>query len=143
MAAKRKDGDWTEVAIAMDRGLRVFADFAKPILVAHAADNLSVSNVLFLMSIGDGEARVNDIVRSGRYVGSNASYALKALQAGGFISRRQDDNDRRNAVVCWTDRGAALSIALRRACASPSGIPSGVSALLSAFEDHCARMPDA
>lgn len=143
MAARRKDGDWTEVAIGMDRGLRVFADFARPVLVAHAADSLSVSNVLFLMSIGDGEARVNDLVRSGRYVGSNASYALKALQAGGFISRRQDEADRRNAVVGWTDRGAALAAALRRACSSPGGVPAGAGALLAAFEDHCARIPDA
>jgi len=143
MAARKQDGDWTEVAIAMDRGLRVFADFAKPILAAHAADNLSVSNVLFLMSIGEGEARVNHLVRSGRYVGSNASYALKALESGGLIRRRQDESDRRNAVVSWTERGAALAAAIKRACTSPGGIPSGAGALLAAFEDHCARLPEA
>lgn len=141
MAAKRQDGDWTEVAIAMDRGLRVFADFVKPILAMHAADSLSLSNVLFLMAVGEGEARVNDIVRSGRYVGSNASYALKALHAQGFIVRRQDPADRRNAVVRWTDRGGALALALRRACETPDGIPGGTSSILSAFENHCARLP--
>lgn len=141
--ARRKEGDWTDVAIAMDRGLRVFADFARPILAAHSADNLSVSNVLFLMSIGEGEARVNDLVRSGRYVGSNASYALKTLQAGGFIRRRQDESDRRNAVVSWTERGAALAAALRRACKAPGGVTAGASALIAAFEDHCARLPEA
>lgn len=141
MAARMKDGDWTEVAIAMDRGLRVFADFVKPILAAHAADNLSLSNVLFLMAVGDGEARVNDIVRSGRYIGSNASYALKALHSGGFIDRRQAETDRRNAVVCWTERGRALVMALRKACTSSEGIPVSAAAAISAFETHCSRLP--
>lgn len=141
MTGKRRGGDWTEVAIAMDRGLRVFADFVKPVLVAHAADNLSMSNVLFLMAVGEGEARVNEIVRSGRYVGSNASYALKALHGGGFIVRRQDEADRRNAVVCWTARGEALATALRKACSSPDGIPSAASSVIAAFENHCSRLP--
>ena len=143
MAVKRQEGDWSEVAIAMDRGLRVFAEFVKPVLAAHAADNLSVANVIFLMSVGEGEARVNDIVRSGRYIGSNASYALKALHGAGLISRRQDETDRRNAVVCWTERGKALASALRRACAPSAGIPGGTSDILSAFESHCARLPEA
>lgn len=143
MAGKRLEGDWSEVAIAMDRGLRVFAEFVKPILAAHAADNLSLTNVIFLMSVGEGEARVNDIVRSGRYIGSNASYALKALHGAGLIDRRQDEQDRRNAVVRWTERGQSLASALRRACASPAGVPGGASDVLSAFETHCAKQPGA
>jgi len=143
MAGNRHANDWSEVAVAMDRGLRLFADFAKPLLIAHAADNLSVSNLLFLVSIGDGEARVNDLVKRGRYVGSNASYALKALQEGGYIERRQDPGDRRNAVVCWTEKGAHLVRTVKQACNDAKGKSSSVIEALRAFEDHCSRLPEA
>lgn len=141
MSDNRQPLDWSEVAIAMDRGLRVFADFSKPILVTHAAETMSITNLLFLVSVGEGEARVNDLVRGGRYVGSNASYALKSLQDGGFIERRQDPSDKRNAIVVCTDKGRALVIAIKGACSAKTGASRDVMKLLQAFEDHCTKFP--
>ena len=141
MSEKRQPFDWSEVAIAMDRGLRVFADFAKPILLAHAADTMSITNLLFLVSVGEGEARVNDLVRRGRYVGSNASYALKALQDGGFIERRQDPADKRNAIITCTDRGLELVLAIKEACTAKSGAPREALKTLKMFDDHCTKLP--
>lgn len=142
MAIKQNGKDWSDVAVAMDRCLRLFSDFAKPILIAHAADNLSVSNLLFLISIGHGEARVSDLVRRGRYVGSNASYALKALQEGGFIDRHQDNDDRRNAVVVLTSKGAAIVSSIEVACSDPKGRSFAAIEALKAFQDHCSKLPE-
>lgn len=141
MSDSRQPFDWSEVAIAMDRSLRVFADFSRPILIAHDADTMSITNLLFLVSVGEGEARVNDLVRGGRYIGSNASYSLKSLQNGGFIERHQDPSDKRNAIVVCTERGRALVVAIKSACSSKTGAPRDVMKLLQTFEDHCTKFP--
>lgn len=139
MSPKRQQSDWSDVAILMDRGLRVFADFSKPILVRHHSDNLSLKDLLFLMSIGDGDARVNDIVKRGRYVGSNASYTLKGLQESGYISRRQDPSDRRNGIVNYTDKGQALVDDVKTACKGM--VTKDGSDIFFAFESHCMKLP--
>jgi len=142
MTLGREVADWSEVAVAMDRGLRVFAELAKPVLAEHGAESLSMTNLMFLLSVGGGDARVNEVVRKGRYLGSNASYALKALQDGGYIGRRQDPEDRRNAIVSWTERGRALAGAVSAACRS--GGSEAVAALeaIREFEAHCARLAE-
>jgi DNA-binding MarR family transcriptional regulator len=140
MAGKGTGGNLADVAVAMDRLLRVFSEFVRPIQQTHSAYPISLSNLLFLISIGEGDARVNDLVKRGRYVGSNASYALKFLQDSGFIDRRQDPDDRRNAVVSWTEKGRALVDALRSACESAS-IPGNAVLAIRSFENHCVRQP--
>lgn len=137
MAGAREVGDWSEVAVVMDRCLRGFADFVRPILAEHDASTLSVTNLAFMLSLGDGDARVNDVVRKGRYLGSNASYALKSLQDGGYIERRQDPQDRRNVIVTWTSRGRLLANAVSRACQGDNEAASAALAALAAFESHC------
>lgn len=141
MSDNRQPFDWSEVAIAMDRSLRVFADFSKPILIAHSAENMSISNLLFLVSVGEHEARVNDLVKRGHYIGSNASYALKSLQSGGFIERRQDLNDKRNAIIVCTDRGRSLVGSIKKACASKGVSPRDIIKSLKMFDEHCMKLP--
>lgn len=141
MAGKGAAGNLADIAVAMDRSLRVFSEFVRPILVAHNADKLSTQNLIFLISVGEGDARVNDIVKRGRYVGSNASYVLKFLQEAGFIDRRQDTDDRRNAIVSWTPRGQALVEALKTACGEGGSLPKDASQMIRSFENHCFRQP--
>jgi DNA-binding MarR family transcriptional regulator len=140
MAAKGGTGNLADIAVAMDRGLRVFTEFTRPILQAHAAERLQ-GHLLFLVSIGEGEARVNDLVKRGRYVGSNASYALKFLQEEGYIDRRQDPDDRRNAIVSLTDKGQTLLDALRNACGDVGALPKDAATVIRTFENHCFRAP--
>ncbi len=141
MAGKGGTGNLADIAVAMDRGLRVFSEFVRPILAVHGADKVSISNLIFLLSVGEGEARVNDIVKRGRYVGSNASYALKFLQESGYIDRKQDPDDRRNAVVSWTPKGQTIVDALRNACGDGGGLPREAAAVIRSFENHCFRPP--
>lgn len=101
--------DWTAVAVAMDRCLRTFADFSKPYLASHGVPSLSSGNLLFLISIGDNGVRVSDLIRRGRHLGSNVSYALKSLENLKLIDRSLDPDDRRNVYVRWTDTGRLLA----------------------------------
>ena len=140
MAGKGSTGNLADVAVAMDRGLRVFHEFTKPVLSAYDAAALR-PHLIFLLSIGEGEARVNDLVKRGHYVGSNASYALKFLQDSGFIDRKQDPGDRRNAVISLTPRGRDLVGAVRTACGDGGGLPKEAAAVIRTFENHCFRMP--
>lgn len=136
---RARSKDWSEFMVSADRIMRVYADFVMPVLVKHEAETVSMSNILFLLSIGDGEVKVNDIVRKGRYVGSNASYALKALAAADLINRRQDAKDRRNALVSWSDRGRALAKDISSKSTDITGYCKDSWEVLNALENHCAR----
>lgn len=139
MTQRSRSKDWSEFLVVADRILRVFNEFISPILVKHEAENISLANILFLISMGEGESKVSDIVRKGRYVGSNASYALKALTAAGLIARRQDANDRRNALISWTPQGLALVKDIRANSTDITGYCRDSWETLTALENHCAR----
>lgn len=140
--AKSSEQSWVDAVVAMDRSLRVFLDFVRPIMNKHAAD-LSLANLVFLLSIGNGDVMVNDIVRRGRYVGSNASYALKILQKQGYIDRREDPEDRRNGIVSYTAKGAQLVNDIKAVSKSNSKLHRDVCEHLVVFDNHCARLPEA
>jgi DNA-binding MarR family transcriptional regulator len=125
--------------VVVDRIMRVYNEFNEPILIKHEADGISQGNILFLISIGEGEHKVSDIVRRGRYVGSNATYAIKALLAAELIVRRQDATDRRNALVSWTPKGAALVKEIEINSTDTTGYCRDSWETLAALENHCAR----
>ncbi|MDW9478971.1 winged helix DNA-binding protein [Sinorhizobium meliloti] len=139
MTQRSRSKDWSEFLVVADRILRVFNEFISPILVKHEAESISLANILFLISIGEGEYKVSEIVRKGRYVGSNATYALKALTAAGLIARRQDVNDRRNALVSWTPKGAALVLDIKSNSLDSTGYCRDSWETLASLENHCAR----
>lgn len=141
MAVKGSEQGWVDAVIAMDRSLRVFQEFVRPIMKHHGAD-LSLNNLSFLLSIGTGDVMVNDIVRRGHYGGSNASYALKLLESQGYIERRQDPKDRRNGIVNYTKKGADIVRDIRQASKSHNRAHKDVCEHLSVFDNQCARLPE-
>jgi DNA-binding MarR family transcriptional regulator len=141
MAVKGSEQSWVDAVVAMDRSMRVFQNFVSPIMQHHGAD-LSLNNLNFLLSIGPGDVMVNDIVRNGQYVPSNASYALKELQKLGYIDRRQDPNDRRSAIVTYTKKGSDLVKDIKAASKSVSRVYREVIEHLHTFDSHCARLPE-
>lgn len=140
MAGKASENSWVDAVIAMDRSQRVFQDFVRPILNRHSAD-LSMTNLVFLLSIGNGDVAINDIVHSGRYVGSNATYALNILQKQGYIERRPDPNDRRIGVINYTKKGSDLVRDIKHVSKSSTKAHRDVCELLVQFDNHCARLP--
>ena len=142
MKNRTRNNDWSEFLVTAERLLRVYTKYIEPTLIKHEAENISLTNILFLISIGDGESKVSDIVRQGRYVGSNASYALKALVDAKLIQRTQDAKDRRNALVSWTEKGSILVEDIKKNSTDTSGLCKNIWEPLKAFENHCARTVD-
>jgi DNA-binding MarR family transcriptional regulator len=139
MTQRSRSKDWSKFLVVVDRIMRVYSEFNASILVKHEAENISLGNILFLVSIGEGEHKVSDIVRRGRYVGSNATYSIKALVAAGLINRRQDANDRRNALISWTPAGAALVKDIELSSTDTTGYCRDSWEALEALENHFAR----
>lgn len=139
MTQRQRSKNWSEFFVAMDRIERVYANFISNVLVKHASENVSMQNILFLLSMGEGESKVSEIVRKGRYVGSNATYALKALEGAGLIDRRQDAKDRRNWIIFRTEKGEALVNDIRAASVDTTGYCRESWEALNALENHCAR----
>lgn len=132
---------WTDVAVAYQRAIRSFDEFVKPILKHFGHPNLGLTNILFLINIGDGTRRVADLVRQQRYAGSNASYALAALVDAGLIERSSDPQDRRVRVVCLTDMGRELLVAIQRVSEGEGAQIDAALATISTFENHIATLP--
>jgi DNA-binding MarR family transcriptional regulator len=63
------------------------------------------------------------------------------LQSGGFIERRQDLNDKRNAIIVCTDRGRSLVGSIKEACASKGVSPRDIIKSLKMFDEHCMKLP--
>jgi len=138
-AVSTDPADWTEVTVAMDRCLRTFADFSKPFLARHGVASLSSGSLLFLISIGENGIRISDLIRRGRHLGSNVSYALKSLENAGLIDRTLDADDRRNVYVRWTDAGRALAADLIAAGGGASADTAHVLLAVERFETRFTR----
>lgn len=143
MTQRTRSKDWSEYLVVADRISRMFNEFIAPVLVKHEAESVSFSNILFLVSIGEGESKVSEIVRKGRYGGSNATYAFNALDAAGLITRRKDANDRRNVMVSWSAKGIALVRDIKAISTDNSGYCRDSWDTLAALENHCARRIEA
>lgn len=87
--------------------------------------SISLANILSLIWIGERACKVSDIVRKGRYVGSNAPYAPKALTAP--VARFMDAE------------GRCLVQDIRSNSTDSSGYCRDSWETLNALENHCAN----
>jgi len=73
--------------------------------------HMSGDRLLLLARMGDGEHPVHWIMENA-YFGTNASYTLHALVAGGYLTSRwgtkERKEDRRERFYSLTDRGRAV-----------------------------------
>lgn len=68
---------------------------------------------LMLLSIGDAEMTVGELVHRGCYFGANVSYNLGKLTEAGYIIQTRSPHDRRVIMVRNSERGLALRAILR------------------------------
>lgn len=140
--AEKQSADWSEVAAAYQRAIRSFDEFTQPILKQFGVPHLGLSNIIFLINIGDdGSRRIADLVKEQRYVGSNASYALSMLISAGLVERDSDLQDKRIRVVRATKAGRKLLDAIRRASKGDDGAIADALKTISIFESHVAVLP--
>lgn len=104
-----------ELPCLIDRLHRRFLDVLRSELTRRHVTDISASQVMMLINIGDEEISVRHLIERGYYLGSNSSYNLKHLIAAGYVIRTPLPRDRRSAVLKLTEKGRALCATIVRA----------------------------
>jgi len=107
-----------DLARLIERLHRRFLDVVRIELARLGVDDISPVQALMMMTIGQEELSVRDLIERGYYLGSNASYNLKHLVENGYVDRAQSQRDRRSARLKLSERGAELAAELRKMEAS-------------------------
>ncbi len=102
-----------DLARVIERVSRRFLDHMRLELTKLGVDDISPSQVMVLLTIGQGEIAVRDLLDRGHYVGSNASYNLKQLVESGYLERGASPRDRRLARISLSLKGQMLCEKLR------------------------------
>ncbi|SFC65844.1 DNA-binding transcriptional regulator, MarR family [Bosea sp. CRIB-10] len=97
-----------DLARMIERVSRRFLDYLRLELTKLGVDDISPSQVMVLLTIGQGEIAVRDLLDRGHYVGSNASYNLKQLVESGYLERGASPRDRRLARISLSPKGQLL-----------------------------------
>ncbi len=97
-----------ELPCLIDRLHRRYLDVLRSELTRRHITDISASQVMMLVTIGDDEISVRHLIERGYYLGSNSSYNLKHLVAAGYVIRTPLPRDRRSAVLKLTEKGRAL-----------------------------------
>jgi DNA-binding MarR family transcriptional regulator len=104
-----------ELPCLIDRLHRRYLDVLRSELTRRHITDISASQVMMLVTIGDDEISVRHLIERGYYLGSNSSYNLKHLVAAGYVTRTPLPRDRRSAVLKLTEKGRALCTTIVRA----------------------------
>ena len=103
-----------DVARIIERMHRRFLDVVRVELGRWGLDDISAVQALMLTLIGHDELSVRDLMERGYFLGSNASYNLKALVEAGYVDRGASTRDRRSARLKLSEKGLSLYEDLRR-----------------------------
>ncbi|WP_246024296.1 MarR family winged helix-turn-helix transcriptional regulator [Azospirillum ramasamyi] len=109
---------YTDLGRVMESITRRFLDVLRMELARIGVTDLSPTQALMLLHIGNEELSVRDLLERGYYLGSNASYNLKHLVEAGYVDRSPSLRDRRAARLKLSERGLATCEALRKLEAS-------------------------
>jgi len=102
-----------DLARVIERVSRRFLDYLRLELGKLGIDDISPSQVMVVLTIGQGEVAVRDLLDRGHYGGSNASYNLKQLVENGYLERSASPRDRRLARISLSLKGQLLCEKLR------------------------------
>lgn len=80
----------------------------------HERRDINPTQALLLHALGDNEVTIGAFAARGYYLGSNVSYNLKKLVAGGLLERRASGEDLRVVHVRLTPKGRELHELLER-----------------------------
>jgi len=92
----------------IERMHRRYLDVVRIELARHDIVNISPVQAVMLGTIGGEEISVRDLIERGYYLGSNASYNLKSLVDGDYITRQASPRDRRSARLKLSAKGRQI-----------------------------------
>ncbi len=70
--------------------------------------DINAVQALLIYNIGDNKLTAGELRGRGFYLGSNVSYNLKKLIAGGYIEQNRSTRDRRSIFIRLTDMGKGV-----------------------------------
>lgn len=76
------------------------------------ARKLNTDQALILYNIGDQQLGPSDLRKKGYYAGTNASYNLKGLRDGRFITQTKDKLDKRREIIALSPTGKQVAEAV-------------------------------
>ncbi len=71
-------------------------------------DDINPTQALMMFHMGADEMTAGDLRKRGHYTGSNASYNLKQLMAGGYLSKRTG-KDKREVWIKLSEKGPLVA----------------------------------
>ena len=96
---------YLEMLALVERLHRLLLDLVKDEFERLQIVELNPVQGLLLFNIGDRVLTAGELKSRGYYQGSNVSYNLKKLVAGGFVHHQRSKVDRRSVQVQLTDKG--------------------------------------
>ncbi|WP_035715433.1 MarR family transcriptional regulator [Azorhizobium doebereinerae] len=102
-----------ELVRVIERVHRRYCDLLRVELTRLGIDDISPPQVMLLLTIGEDELSVRDLLERGHYLGSNASYNLKQLLEASYILRTASARDRRSARIRLDAKGRHLCEMIR------------------------------
>ncbi len=70
--------------------------------------DINAVQALLIYNIGDNKLTAGELRGRGFYLGSNVSYNLKKLIAGGYIEQNRSTRDRRSIYIRLTEKGKGV-----------------------------------
>ena len=99
---------YLEVISLIERTHRRFLEVVKFELERLGIRDINNVQGVMLFNIGDAEMSVGELIWSGCYLGSNASYNLKKMVENGYLAQERSEYDRRSINVWLTEKGIKL-----------------------------------
>ena len=96
----------------IERMHRRYLDVVRIELGRRGFQDISPVQAMMLGTIGGEEISVRDMIERGYYLGSNASYNLKNMVDGGYVTRQASTRDRRSARLKVSSKGKEILDAL-------------------------------
>ena len=98
-------GTFLDLPRLIERMHRRYLDVVRLEMARIDVHDISPVQVMMLANIGLEEISVRDLIERGYYLGSNASYNLKQLVDGGYVTRQAAARDKRLARLKLSDKG--------------------------------------
>ena len=100
---------YVEAVQRIERLHRRLIDLVKVEFDRMGWDDITPAQALMMFNMGGEEMTAGELISRGCYSGTNVSYNLKQLVAGGYIIQQQATGDRRQQRVRLTGKGEEVA----------------------------------
>lgn len=94
-----------ELTAMLERLHRRYLDVVRLGLETIGVNDITATQALILINVGDGEVPIRDLVQRGYYLVSSASYNIKKLVDYGYLEQVRSVHDRRSVRLRLGDPG--------------------------------------